>query len=101
MLVCSAWVLLSAWLLGVLLSGAEPESEVEAVLLEYKVSLMLDLGDGYYQSLLTGEFYKLAVGTTWPGSADDAATYGELCWTKIGSLSPAPPMDWSSRERST
>ena len=68
---------------------------------EYKVSLMLDLGDGYYQSLLTGEFYKLAVGTTWPGSADDAATYGELCWTKIGSLSLAPPMDWSSRERST
>ena len=68
---------------------------------EYKVSLMLDLGDGYYQNLLTGEFYKLAVGSTWPGSADDAATYGELCWTKIGSLPSAPPMDWGSRERST
>ena len=63
--------------------------------------LMLDLGDGYYQNLLTGEFYKLAVGSTWPGSADDAATYGELCWTKIGSLPSAPPMDWGSRERST
>ena len=68
---------------------------------EYKVSLMLDLGDGYYQNLLTGEFYKLAVGSTWPGSADDAATYGELCWTKIGSLPSAPPMDWGSRESST
>ena len=68
---------------------------------EYKVSLMLDLGDGYYQNLLTGEFYKLAVGSTWPGSADDAATYGELCWTKIGSLPSTPPMDWGSRERST
>ena len=34
-LVCSSWVLLSTWLLGVLLSGAEPGSEVEVVLLEH------------------------------------------------------------------
>ena len=48
--------------------------------------LMLDLGSGYYKNLLTDEFYKLAVGVTWPGSADDAATYGKLCWEKTESL---------------
>ena len=92
---------------GIVLPSAQLDRSIggkEALLQrcqEYKVSLMLDLGDGYYQNLLTGEFYKLAVGSTWPGSADDAATYGELCWTKIGSLPSAPPMDWGSRESST
>ena len=51
--------------------------------------LMLDLGSGYYKNLLTDEFYKLAVGVTWPGSADDAATYGKLCWEKTESLPSA------------
>ena len=51
--------------------------------------LMLDLGSGYYKNLLTDELYKLAVGVTWPGSADDAATYGKLCWEKTASLPSA------------
>ena len=64
---------------------------------EYGASFMLNLGDGYYQSLPDGSFYKLAVGETEPGSADDAATYGKLDWMKIGPLPAAPPMDQGSR----
>ena len=64
---------------------------------EYGASFMLNLGDGYYQSLPDGSFYKLAVGDTEPGSADDAATYGKLDWMKIGPLPAAPPMDQGSR----
>ena len=64
---------------------------------EYGASFMLNLGDGYYQSLTDGSFYKLAVGETEPGSADDAATYGKLDWMKIGPLPAAPPMDQGSR----
>lgn len=63
---------------------------------EYGASFMLNLGDGYYQSLPDGSFYKLAVGETEPGSADDAATYGKLDWMKIGPLPAAPPMDLGS-----
>lgn len=63
---------------------------------EYGASFMLNLGDGYYQSLPDGSFYKLAVGETEPGSADDAATYGKLDWMKIGPLPAAPPMDQGS-----
>lgn len=64
---------------------------------EYGASFMLNLGDGYYQSLPDGSFYKLAVGETEPGSADDAATHGKLDWMKIGPLPAAPPMDQGSR----
>ena len=64
---------------------------------EYGASFMLNLGDGYYQSLPDGSFYKLAVGETEPGSADDAATYGKLDWMKIGPLPAAPPIDQGSR----
>lgn len=64
---------------------------------EYGASFMLNLGDGYYQSLPDGSFYKLAVGATEAGSADDAATYGKLDWMKIGPLPAAPPMDQGSR----
>lgn len=63
---------------------------------EYGASFMLNLGDGYYQSLPDGSFYKLAVGETEPGSADDAATYGKLDWMKIGPLPAAPPIDLGS-----
>lgn len=35
-------------------------------------------GDRYYD-YLSGVTYAVAVGATFPGSADDAATYGELC----------------------
>lgn len=63
---------------------------------EYGASFMLNLGDGYYQSLPDGSFYKLAVGETEAGSADDAATYGKLDWMKIGPLPAAPPMDQGS-----
>ena len=63
---------------------------------EYGASFMLNLGDGYYQSLPDGSFYKLAVGETEPGSADAAATYGKLDWMKIGPLPAAPPMDLGS-----
>ena len=64
---------------------------------EYRASFMLHLGDGYYQSLPDGAFYKLAVGETEPGSADDAATYGKLDWMKVGPLPAAPPIDQGSR----
>ena len=64
---------------------------------EYGASFMLNLGDGYYQSLPDGSFYKLAVGETEPGSADDAATYGKLDWMKIGPLPAAPSIDLGSR----
>ena len=64
---------------------------------EYGASFMLNLGDGYYQSLPDGSFYKLAVGATEAGSADDAATYGKLDWMKIGPLPAAPPIDQGSR----
>lgn len=63
---------------------------------EYGASFMLNLGDGYYQSLPDGSFYKLAVGATEAGSADDAATYGKLDWMKIGPLPAAPPIDLGS-----
>ena len=63
---------------------------------EYGASFMLNLGDGYYQSLPDGSIYKLSVGETEPGSADDAATYGKLDWMKIGPLPAAPPMDLGS-----
>ena len=64
---------------------------------EYGASFMLNLGDGYYQSLPDGSFYKLAVGATEAGSADDAATYGKLDWMKIGPLPAAPLIDQGSR----
>lgn len=57
---------------------------------EHGITLMLDLGDGYYQNLNTGKFYVLEVGTTWPGSADDAATYGRLEWNEVPPLPPRP-----------
>ena len=57
---------------------------------EYGISLVLNLGDGYYQNLNTGKFNVLEVGTTWPGSADDAATYGRLEWNSVPPLPPRP-----------
>lgn len=60
---------------------------------ECGIWLVLNLGDGYYQDLNTGKFYALEVGETWPGSADDAATYGRLEWTSVPSLPPRP--EWS------
>ena len=51
---------------------------------------MLDLGDGYYQNLNTGKFNVLEVGVTWPGSADDAATYGRLEWQEVPPLPSRP-----------
>lgn len=57
---------------------------------KHEVTLMLDLGDGYYQNLNTGKFNVLEVGTTWPGSADDAATYGRLEWNSVPPLPPRP-----------
>lgn len=57
---------------------------------EHGVTLMLDLGDGYYQNLNTGKFNVLEVGSTWPGSADDAATYGRLEWQEVPPLPSRP-----------
>lgn len=61
---------------------------------EHGVTLMLDLGDGYYQNLNTGKFNVLEVGSTWPGSADDAATYGRLEWNSVPPLPPRPSQLW-------
>ena len=55
---------------------------------EYKVMLMLDLKGGYYRDLVSGRYYKLSIGTTCPGMADDAATYGVLRWSETEA--PAP-----------
>lgn len=57
---------------------------------EHGITLILNLGDGYYQNLNTGKFYVFEVGTTWPGSADDAATYGRLEWYEVPPLPPRP-----------
>lgn len=57
---------------------------------EHGITLILNMGDGYYQNLNTGKFNVLEVGTTWPGSADDAATYGRLEWHEIPPLPPRP-----------
>lgn len=54
---------------------------------EYEVMLMLDLKGGYYRDLVSGRYYKLSIGMTYPGMADDAATYGELRWSET----EAPP----------
>ena len=52
--------------------------------------LMLDLGGGYYQELVSGKRYKLGIGGTWPGLADDAATYGELRWIEAEAPAARP-----------
>ena len=57
---------------------------------EHRITLLLNLGDGYYQDLNTGTFYVLEVGVTWPGSADDAATYGQLEWQEVPPLPSRP-----------
>lgn len=54
---------------------------------ECEVMLMLDLKGGYYRDLVSGRYYKLSIGMTYPGMADDAATYGELRWSET----EAPP----------
>lgn len=61
---------------------------------EHRITLMLNLGDGYYQNLKTGKFFAYEVGTTWPGSADDAATYGRLEWNSVPPLPPRPAQPW-------
>ena len=76
--------------------GRIPEA-VEALLRrcrEHRITLMLNLGDGYYQNLKTGKFFAYEVGTTWPGSADDAATYGRLEWNSVPPLPPRPAQPW-------
>ncbi|MDD7663028.1 MAG: hypothetical protein PUJ39_09585 [Eubacteriales bacterium] len=57
---------------------------------EHRITLLLNLGNGYYQDLNTGTFYVLEVGVTWPGSADDAATYGRLEWQEVPPLPSRP-----------
>ena len=48
--------------------------------------LMLDLGDGYYQDLTTGEFFVLHIGETWVGSPDIPYVHGKLVWKQITSI---------------
>lgn len=58
---------------------------------EHNISLMLDLGDGYYQRLDSRGFFALEVGETWTGNGDDdATTYGRLEWERVPPLPPRP-----------
>ena len=60
---------------------------------EYEVMLMLDLKGGCYRDLVSGKYYKLGIGVTYPGMADDAATYGELRWSDTEAPTPTSGND--------
>lgn len=55
---------------------------------EHWIKLMLGLGNGYYQNLVTGEFFVLRIGETWDGNGDVSYTYGRLEWERISSVPP-------------
>lgn len=49
---------------------------------EHRIRLVLETAPQQYFDYISGNTYELYVGATWPGSADDAATYGSLNMTE-------------------